>query len=123
MLQLNRKKTYKTLDADVELEIQKKLCRENMSVLDAFSLEDQVAIVTGADAGIGRAIAELFGQAGAKDVVSDLKKENAQGIAGSIHEAGGADFAAACDVTEIADRMHLVEKATAKAQFKVFSPT
>lgn len=93
-----------------------------MSVLDAFSLEDQVAIVTGADAGIGRAIAELFGQAGAKDVVSDLKKENAQGIAGSIHEAGGADFAAACDVTEIADRMHLVEKATAKAQFKVFSP-
>ena len=93
-----------------------------MSVLNAFRLEDQVAIVTGAGAGIGRAIAELLGQAGAKVVVSDLKKETAQGIAGSIHEAGGADFAAACDVTKIADRMHLVEKATAKAQFKVSIP-
>ena len=46
-----------------------------MSVLNAFRLEDQVAIVTGAGAGIGRAIAELFGKAGAKVVVSDLKRK------------------------------------------------
>ncbi|MGD2184688.1 MAG: SDR family NAD(P)-dependent oxidoreductase [Desulfobacterales bacterium] len=82
-----------------------------MSVLDAFKLEDQVAIVTGAGAGIGRAIAEIFGQAGAKVVVSDLKAETVQGVFESIHEAGGAAFAVACDVTENADRIHLVEKA------------
>ena len=87
---------------------------KNLSVLNAYRLENQVTIVTGADAGIGHASSKV--------VVSDLKKETAQGIAGSIHEAGGADFTAACDVTEIADRKHLVEKATAKAQFKIYSP-
>ena len=82
-----------------------------MSVLNAFRLEDQVAIVTGAGAGIGRAIAELFGQVGAKVVVSDLKKETAQAVAGSIREAGGPAFAVACDVTENSDRVQLVKEA------------
>ena len=46
-----------------------------MSVLNAFRLEDQIAIVTGAGAGIGRAIAELLGHAGSKVVVSDLNRK------------------------------------------------
>jgi 7-alpha-hydroxysteroid dehydrogenase len=70
-----------------------------MSVLDTFSLKDQVAIVTGGGAGIGRGIAELFAQAGAAVAVSDLKEETAAAVANGIIEKGGKAIAVACDVT------------------------
>jgi 7-alpha-hydroxysteroid dehydrogenase len=70
-----------------------------MTVVDAFKLEDQVAIVTGGGAGIGRGIAELFAQAGAAVVVSDLKEETAAKVAEGIKEKGGKAIAVACDVT------------------------
>ena len=82
-----------------------------MSALEAFSLKDQVAIVTGGGAGIGRAIAELFAAAGASVVVSDLKKETADEVARAIVDAGGRAVGTACDVTNADARQALVDTA------------
>ncbi|MGN0862748.1 MAG: SDR family NAD(P)-dependent oxidoreductase, partial [Stenotrophomonas koreensis] len=49
-----------------------------------FRLDDQVAVVTGAADGIGRAIAQTFAAAGAAVVVSDLSLERATGVVEQI---------------------------------------
>lgn len=65
-----------------------------------FTLEGQVAVVTGAGAGIGRAIAETFAAAGAAVVVSDLQQSTAEAVAQAIARKGGRAVNIPCDVTQ-----------------------
>ncbi len=85
----------------------------NDSQLDPgrFRLDGQVALVTGAGAGIGRAIARLFAGAGASVVVSDLSPDKANAVAADIAEAGGRAIGIACNVLHEADLAAVVDAA------------
>ena len=53
-----------------------------------FGLRDEVVIVTGGGAGIGRAICHLFSKAGASVAVSSLHNETANKVADEIKADG-----------------------------------
>ncbi len=63
-------------------------------------LKDQIALITGAGRGIGRAIAEAYGREGAKVAVADLTLESANEAVAAIQAAGGTAMAVAMDVTD-----------------------
>ena len=52
-------------------------------------VQDKVAIVTGAALGLGEASARMLGREGAKVVLTDIKDEEGERAAQTIHEAGG----------------------------------
>jgi 3-oxoacyl-[acyl-carrier protein] reductase len=74
-------------------------------------LQDQVAVVTGAGRGIGRAIALRFAAEGAKVVLNDLQDELLEETMRLVVEGGGAALTAAADVGERADAERLAEQA------------
>jgi glucose 1-dehydrogenase len=71
----------------------------------AFGLKDQVAIVTGASSGIGRASAMALAAAGCKVVVNHLPrgKPDADAVLAAIADAGGNAIALAADVSSEAE--------------------
>ncbi len=64
-----------------------------------MSLNNKVALVTGAASGIGEQCARKLASLGAAVVIADLNLENAQKVASSIVAAGGKALAVAMDVT------------------------
>lgn len=74
-------------------------------------LEGKTAIVTGSGRGIGRAVAKLFAQHGARVVVNDLDSAPAEETAESIRAAGGEAAVAAGSVVEPELPGRLVETA------------
>lgn len=73
-------------------------------------LEQQVAIITGAGSGIGRATAELFAQEGARVVVADLNKNAADQTAKQINDRQGEAIAWQIDVADGVQVRALVEE-------------
>lgn len=67
----------------------------------------QVALVTGAGAGIGREIARWLARAGATVVVNDLRADHAEAVVAEIEVAGGTAIAvpADCRDDDAVDRM------------------
>lgn len=72
-------------------------------------LSGQVALVTGAGNGIGRATAQAFAQQGVKVVVSDVDAKGGEATVELIRAAGGDATFIRCDVTRDAEVKALVD--------------
>jgi len=72
---------------------------------------DRVAVVTGAGNGLGRAIAILLAQQGARVALGDIDPAGLEGTATTIAGASGAAITVAGDLTEEAAAAQLVERA------------
>jgi NAD(P)-dependent dehydrogenase (short-subunit alcohol dehydrogenase family) len=70
------------------------------SVCKLFSLDDDVAVVTGGSGVLCSAIAMGFARAGARVVLLNRNVDNAYPIVEKIQESGGTAMACSCDVTD-----------------------
>ena len=78
-------------------------------------LENQIAVVTGAGRGIGRAMALKFAGAGADVVVISRTQENSEKVAAEIRTLGRKAWAHAVDVSDAAAVNAAAEKILAEA--------
>ena len=69
----------------------------NLSLPSMFRLDGQVAVVTGASKGIGRAISLAFAEAGAKVILAARTLADLELLANEIRARGGDATAVACD--------------------------
>jgi NAD(P)-dependent dehydrogenase (short-subunit alcohol dehydrogenase family) len=74
-------------------------------------LLDQVAVVTGASAGIGRAVAAAYAAEGAKVVLAARNQEKLADVADAIRAVGGAALAVPTDVTNEGEVANLFRQA------------
>lgn len=76
-----------------------------------MKLPGKVAVITGAASGMGKAIAILYGQQGAKVVVSDLNLSGAQETAAQIASQGGEAMAVLTNVAKEEDIQNMIDSA------------
>ena len=86
-----------------------------MSILDRFRLDGEVAVVTGAGKGIGRAIAIGLAEAGADVALASRTQADLDGVAEQIRQLGRRALPLATDATS-ADALEKLAAATV-AQF------
>ena len=85
-----------------------------MTVLDLFTVEGQVAIVTGAGRGIGAASALALAEAGADVVVSARTADQLDDVAGRIRGAGRRAAVVPADLNDTANLPNLVDAAVSE---------
>jgi gluconate 5-dehydrogenase len=84
-----------------------------MNILDSFSLDGKVALVTGASYGIGFSIASAYAAAGAKIAFNDISQELVDKGIKAYQEAGYEVRGYVCDVTnedQVQDMITTIEQ-------------
>jgi NAD(P)-dependent dehydrogenase (short-subunit alcohol dehydrogenase family) len=77
-------------------------------------VQDQVAVVTGAASGLGRAIALRLAEEGARLALGDIDERGLEGTVAEITKAGGRAFGVVGDVTEEAPAARLIAGAVSR---------
>ncbi len=71
-------------------------------------LQDKIAVVTGANSGVGAAIAKLFAKEGATVVMTARREAALQEVASQIESDGGTTFVMATDISKLEDPERLM---------------
>ncbi len=81
-----------------------------MDANQIFSLQNKVALITGASKGIGESIARFFAACGAKVVINSRKQEDLDTVAADIRANGGDCVGYAANAGDVAACKMLIEK-------------
>jgi NAD(P)-dependent dehydrogenase (short-subunit alcohol dehydrogenase family) len=84
---------------------------QDMSILDSFSLDGRVAIVTGASSGLGAGFARALADAGADVVLAARRTDRLTAVAAEIEATGRRVLSVQTDVTSPDDCTALAEAA------------
>jgi 3-hydroxybutyrate dehydrogenase len=97
-----------------------------------MDMQDKIAVVTGAASGIGKEIAKVFFQNGARVVIADLNLDAAQAAARELDPSGERAMAVAMDVTSeeqvdagiaaVADRFGGIDVLVSNAGIQIVNP-
>ncbi len=80
-----------------------------MTPMPSFSLSGRTALITGAGRGIGKAIADVYAQAGAEVVLCARSMDEIAAVEAELTGAGLKARAISCDVTDVAAFRALVD--------------